>query len=215
MWFIWRIKAAVKQMQDQKKPSMTQLKLSMPEKRMICLPIIIVLMTLLAAVYPQVASAAATPASANGFEAYKKAQKLHDLQLMAKWGNAQEKQKSLAALNKIKRQQQKAALRQEAQQQKLALAAIDGHAVDAKNKKKTAKPHKRSAKAEKLMVVNINQATEAQLMAALLGIGEVKAKAIVKYRKDNGAFKNMDDLLLVKGIGPATLEKNRDRVRFK
>lgn len=202
-------------MQDQTKPLMTQTKLCMPKKRMICLPIIIVLMTLLAAVYPQVASAAATPASANSFEAYKKAQKLRDLQLMAKWGNAQEKQKSLAALNKIKLQQQKAALRREAQQQKLALAAIAGHAADAKNKKKTTKPHKRSAKAEKLMVVNINQATEAQLMAALLGVGEVKAKAIVKYRKDNGAFKNMDDLLLVKGIGPATLEKNRERVRFK
>ncbi|RYZ86953.1 MAG: helix-hairpin-helix domain-containing protein [Moraxellaceae bacterium] len=62
--------------------------------------------------------------------------------------------------------------------------------------------------------VNINQADELGLSAALIGVGPAKAKAIVEYRKQNGAFKRVDDLVLVKGIGPATLEKNRDRLRL-
>ena len=62
--------------------------------------------------------------------------------------------------------------------------------------------------------VNINQADELGLSAALIGVGPAKAKAIIEYRKQNGAFKRIDDLVLVKGIGPATLEKNRDRLRL-
>lgn len=64
------------------------------------------------------------------------------------------------------------------------------------------------------MAVNINQADELGLAAALIGVGPAKAKAIIEYRKQNGAFKRVDDLVLVKGIGPATLEKNRDRLRL-
>ena len=39
-----------------------------------------------------------------------------------------------------------------------------------------------------------------------------KAKAIVAYRESNGPFTAVDDLLEVKGIGKALLEKNRDRL---
>lgn len=54
--------------------------------------------------------------------------------------------------------------------------------------------------------VNINTATEQEL-TALPGIGAAKAKAIVAYREKNGAFKSVDELDNVKGIGPKLLEK--------
>lgn len=60
--------------------------------------------------------------------------------------------------------------------------------------------------------VNLNTADAATLERELLGIGEVKAQAIVAYRAANGAFASVDDLLEVKGIGAAILEKNRDKL---
>lgn len=58
-------------------------------------------------------------------------------------------------------------------------------------------------------VVNINTASASQLAASLPGIGEVKAAAIVSYRNANGPFRSVDELINVKGIGEATLEKLR------
>ncbi|MDO9320833.1 MAG: ComEA family DNA-binding protein [Pseudomonas sp.] len=60
--------------------------------------------------------------------------------------------------------------------------------------------------------VNLNTADASTLERELLGIGTVKATAIVEYRIANGAFASVDDLLEVKGIGAAILEKNRDRL---
>jgi competence protein ComEA len=60
--------------------------------------------------------------------------------------------------------------------------------------------------------INLNTADAATLERELLGIGEVKAQAIVEYRATNGAFASVDDLLEVKGIGAAILEKNRDKL---
>lgn len=56
--------------------------------------------------------------------------------------------------------------------------------------------------------VNINTAS-AQQLTTLPGIGPKKAEAIVGYRKANGAFAMVDDLVKVKGIGPKTLDKLR------
>jgi len=56
--------------------------------------------------------------------------------------------------------------------------------------------------------VNINTATLQQL-ETLKGIGPVKAKAILDYRTKNGAFKSVDDLKKVGGIGDKTLDKLR------
>ena len=53
--------------------------------------------------------------------------------------------------------------------------------------------------------VNINTASQAEL-ETLNGIGPVKAKAIIDYRKKNGAFKSIDDLDKVEGIGGATVK---------
>lgn len=62
--------------------------------------------------------------------------------------------------------------------------------------------------------VNVNTADAATIASTLDGVGLVKAKAIVDYRKDHGPFKQVSDLTHVKGIGKATLEHNRDAIRL-
>ncbi len=59
--------------------------------------------------------------------------------------------------------------------------------------------------------LDINTAT-AEQFETLVGIGKTKAQAIVADREKNGRFKSVDDLARVSGIGPATLEKNRDNL---
>ena len=54
--------------------------------------------------------------------------------------------------------------------------------------------------------VNINTASQAEL-ETLNGIGTSKATAIIKYRKENGNFKSVNDLTNIKGIGPKIVEK--------
>ncbi len=61
-------------------------------------------------------------------------------------------------------------------------------------------------------VVNINTADIATLDRVLVGVGPSKAEAIVEYRKTHGPFRSADQLAKVKGIGLATVEKNRDRI---
>lgn len=63
--------------------------------------------------------------------------------------------------------------------------------------------------------ININQADAATLDRVLIGIGAKKAEAIVAYRQAHGAFARIEDLDQVKGIGAATIEKNRSRMRVK
>ena len=57
-----------------------------------------------------------------------------------------------------------------------------------------------------LAAVNINTADH-ETLATLPGVGDVKAEAIIQYRKDHGEFKNAEDLVNVKGIGPKTIKK--------
>lgn len=56
--------------------------------------------------------------------------------------------------------------------------------------------------------VNINTATQSEL-EAVKGVGPAKAKAIIAYREQNGAFKSVDELDKVKGFGKASVEKLR------
>ena len=64
-------------------------------------------------------------------------------------------------------------------------------------------------------VVNINSAGAEELAEALSGVGLTRAEAIVESREKQGAFKSPDDLARVKGVGAATVDKNRDRIRLK
>lgn len=60
--------------------------------------------------------------------------------------------------------------------------------------------------------VDLNDADAATLQKELAGVGEAKAKAIVAYRETNGPFSSVDELLEVKGIGKAILDRNRDKL---
>ncbi len=60
--------------------------------------------------------------------------------------------------------------------------------------------------------IDLNDADATILQKELSGVGEAKAKAIVTYRETNGPFASVDELLEVKGIGKAILDRNRDKL---
>ena len=62
-----------------------------------------------------------------------------------------------------------------------------------------------------MSLVNINTADKSRFME-LPGIGEVKAKNIVKYREEHGNFQSIDELMSVDGISASLLEKIRDEI---
>ena len=59
--------------------------------------------------------------------------------------------------------------------------------------------------------INVNTAT-AEELEALPRIGPALAQRIIAYRQAHGPFQKVDDLLAVKGIGPALLETIRPYV---
>ena len=54
--------------------------------------------------------------------------------------------------------------------------------------------------------INLNTATQAQL-ESLPGVGPKAAQRILDYRKQNGNFKKIEDLMNVKGFGEKTFLK--------
>jgi competence protein ComEA len=63
--------------------------------------------------------------------------------------------------------------------------------------------------------VNINTADADTLSSELSGIGQSKAEAIVAYREQHGPYKQLEDLTNVKGIGIATIEKNKTKITLE
>jgi competence ComEA-like helix-hairpin-helix protein len=59
--------------------------------------------------------------------------------------------------------------------------------------------------------ININTATVEEL-CALPGIGEVLAERIIDYRRQNGDFEFIEDIMEVKGIGEGIFAKIRDYI---
>ena len=59
---------------------------------------------------------------------------------------------------------------------------------------------------EEAQKINLNRA-EAWLLEALPGIGETLAQRIVDYRRQNGPFQNINELIKVEGIGTTTYEQ--------
>jgi competence protein ComEA len=68
-----------------------------------------------------------------------------------------------------------------------------------------------AAKPQLVGTVNINTATPDQL-ELLPGVGPERARAIVEWRGEHGAFKSVDDLLQVSGIGQKALDRMRPHV---
>lgn len=59
--------------------------------------------------------------------------------------------------------------------------------------------------------VNVNTASVAEL-ARLPGVGQVIARRIVRHREKSGPFRKVDELLVIRGISQARLEKLRPLV---
>lgn len=64
---------------------------------------------------------------------------------------------------------------------------------------------------EEAKKININQASVEEI-AVLKNIGPKYVERIVEYRQANGPFKSPEDLMKVQGIGPKTLELNKDLI---
>ena len=62
--------------------------------------------------------------------------------------------------------------------------------------------------------ININTATQAEL-EGLPGIGSSTAQKIISYRKENGKFKNVEDIKKVSGIGEAKFNKLKGLIDIK
>ena len=46
------------------------------------------------------------------------------------------------------------------------------------------------------------------------GIGTSTAKKIIKYREENGEFKNIEDIKNVKGIGESKYEEIKEKIEI-
>ena len=66
----------------------------------------------------------------------------------------------------------------------------------------------------KPLSININTAAENEL-TCLPGIGPVKAKRIIAYRRAHGPFRSVKDLEKVEGLGPDTLSIISDLIRVE
>ena len=67
--------------------------------------------------------------------------------------------------------------------------------------------------AEQLPPVNVNKARAIQLESRL-SLRRSEAAAILRYRKEHGDFKSIEDLIAVPGIDVAKLESKKDRLVF-
>ena len=63
-------------------------------------------------------------------------------------------------------------------------------------------------------IVNINTATLEEL-TTLPGIGDTRARAIIDYREQNGAFGNIEDIMQVTGIKEKSFSKIKDSICVK
>jgi len=69
-----------------------------------------------------------------------------------------------------------------------------------------------SAMRSRLFPLDLNSATSQELQL-IPTVGPGRAQLILDYRKENGLFQRPEDLLGIKGIGPATFEKIKPYIR--
>ncbi|MFW6052196.1 MAG: ComEA family DNA-binding protein [Myxococcota bacterium] len=84
----------------------------------------------------------------------------------------------------------------------LCAASADAHADEG------------ASSGEPALVVNLNTATEAEL-ERLPGIGPARARAIVELRDRLGGYKQLGQVLRVRGIGRATFRKLRPMITLE
>jgi len=60
-------------------------------------------------------------------------------------------------------------------------------------------------------MINLNQATVADLIT-LSGIGESRALAIIEFRRQNGPFNRIEDIMMVSGIGESVFNNIKERI---
>ncbi|MBM7623342.1 helix-hairpin-helix domain-containing protein [Sporohalobacter salinus] len=60
-------------------------------------------------------------------------------------------------------------------------------------------------------MININQANSEELQK-VWGIGKVTARKIIRYRKNNGSFDDLEELTNISGISSKNLTKMKDKL---
>ncbi len=94
----------------------------------------------------------------------------------------------------------------------ILIAALSGSSFFAIAAETKAQPPEQTVAMIEQSKVNINSADSETLARELNGVGLAKARAIVDYRETHGAFTSVDELLEVKGIGTAILQKNLNKL---
>jgi len=61
--------------------------------------------------------------------------------------------------------------------------------------------------------INLNTASQVEL-EKLTGIGPAMAVRIIEYRQENGGFRNVEEIKLVKGIGEKMYEKIKEEIKI-
>jgi competence protein ComEA len=95
----------------------------------------------------------------------------------------------------------------------LAAYVADGEKIYIPTKEE-AEANQASAEAESKGLVNINTA-DSQALCTLPGIGESRARDIISYRQEQGAFAAPEDIMLVPGIKEAAFAKIKDHIVVK
>jgi len=91
------------------------------------------------------------------------------------------------------------------------LVSVVSWAEQAETVEMKAQPQVSADKAEASVAIDINSA-DAKQLSKLSNIGLKKAQQIIEYRTLHGQFTSIEELQKVKGIGKATIEKNRLRM---
>ena len=89
---------------------------------------------------------------------------------------------------------------------RIMIAAIAAIALSAAAAGAQGRPAAPKPTATALAPVNLNTATAEQL-ATIPGIGAKTAELIIEYRKTNGGFKKVEDLMNVRGVGEKSFLK--------
>ena len=85
---------------------------------------------------------------------------------------------------------------------------------EAKERQESAGEKEESAGQKEDGRININTADTTQLMS-IPGIGQTRAEAIIAYRKEHGAFAQIEDIMNVSGIKNALFNKMKEYITIR